>query len=100
MRGLKDVSVPHLRGNVPSGRCEKIGSAASQIAPNARCGWQRIKVSTRCNAGTDETFSRPICAEMFRLEGLKKLDRLLVKSRGTANPGGRFGLSTALQCGD
>ena len=26
-----------------------------------------VSESTRCNAGTDETFSRRICAEMFRL---------------------------------
>jgi len=37
---------------------------------------------------------------MRGLEGVKKLDRLLVESRGTANPDGRFGVSTALQCGD
>src|SRR5581483_3389414 len=29
--------------------------------------WQRYKESACCNAGTDETFSRRMCAEMFRL---------------------------------
>jgi len=43
-----------------------------QSERKGQSGRQRLKVSRRCNAGTDETFARRICAEMFRLEGVKK----------------------------
>src|SRR5581483_7713042 len=56
-----------MRGNSGTGRCEKIGSAAGRVARNGKSWWRRFGVSPRCNAGTDETFSRRICAEMFRL---------------------------------
>ena len=67
MRGLTRHFRAALRGNVPSGRCEKIGSAAGRVARNGKSWWRRFGGSPRCNAGTDETFSRRICAEMFRL---------------------------------
>src|SRR5581483_1104093 len=55
------------RCNAETGRYEKIGSAAGRVARNGKSWWRRFGVSPRCNAGTDETFSRRLCAEMFRL---------------------------------
>src|SRR5581483_6171351 len=55
------------RAKAGTGRCEKIGSAAGRVARNGNSWWRRFGVSPCFNAGTDETFSRRICAEMFRL---------------------------------
>src|SRR5581483_1159116 len=55
------------RCNAETGRYEKIGSAAGRVARNGKSWWRRFGLSPRCNAGTDETFSRRLCAEMFRL---------------------------------
>jgi|SRR5581483_5816692 len=68
--GTDYISAPQLRGNIPSGTCEKIGKAtASARILDSPLWWLRsdaVRIGVSGQSGTDGTFPRNCGAKMSR----------------------------------